>query len=142
MACKQYDMSLTGWSAIKKYFNFEIYRYLSLGPSWMAISDYLWGYLLTKTNHLLQLSIFSLNTPFWLHIIHFVIILHGQLIKIVTHCYWKRQVLVINWHQDQVGNLYWINDVKFNQGQVSHLFVQGPNFNAQSIQMLKVHIYS
>ena len=82
--------------ALKNYFNLEIDRYLSLEPSWMAISDYLWGYLLTKTNHLLQLSIFSLNTPFWLHIIHFVIILHGQLIKIVTHCYWKRQVLVIN----------------------------------------------
>ena len=33
------------------YFNLEIDRHLSLGPSWMAISDYLGGYLLTKTHH-------------------------------------------------------------------------------------------
>ena len=35
----------------KKYFNLEIDRYLSLGPSWMAISDYLGGYLLAKAPH-------------------------------------------------------------------------------------------
>ena len=59
VACKQYDTSWIGWSDVKKYFNFEIDRYLSLGPSWMAISDYLGGYLLTKThNFYCILSIF------------------------------------------------------------------------------------
>ena len=46
----------------KKYFNLEIDRYLSLGPSWMAISDYLGGYLLTKTHHLLHIIHFFTKT--------------------------------------------------------------------------------
>ena len=46
-----YDILWIGWSATKKYFNLEIYRHLSLGPFWKAISDYLGGYLLAKTPH-------------------------------------------------------------------------------------------
>ena len=38
-----YDILWIGWSATKKYFNLEIYRHLSLGPFWKAISDYLGG---------------------------------------------------------------------------------------------------
>ena len=46
-----YDILWKGWSDTKNYFNLEIDRHLSLGPSWMAISDYLGGYLPTKTPH-------------------------------------------------------------------------------------------
>ena len=42
-----YDILWIGWSDTKKYFNLEIDRHLSLGPSWKAISDY----LLAKTPH-------------------------------------------------------------------------------------------
>ena len=38
--------------ALKNYFNLEIDSYLSLERSWMAISDYLGGYLLAKTPHI------------------------------------------------------------------------------------------
>ena len=46
-----YDILWIGWSDTKNYFNLEIDRHLSLGPSWKAISDYLGGYLLAKTPH-------------------------------------------------------------------------------------------
>ena len=55
--------------ALKNYFNLEIDRYLSLGPSWMAISDYLGGYLLAKTPHFC-----------------FILSLLRQLIRIWTRC--------------------------------------------------------
>ena len=46
-----YDILWIGWSDTKKYFKLEIDRHLSLGPSWMAISDSLGGYLPAKTPH-------------------------------------------------------------------------------------------
>ena len=48
--------------ALKNYFNLEIDRHLSLGPSWMVISDYSVGYLLTKTHHLLHIIYFFTKT--------------------------------------------------------------------------------
>ena len=42
-----YDILWIGWSDTKKYFNLEIDRHLSYGPSWKAISDYLGRYLPT-----------------------------------------------------------------------------------------------
>ena len=62
LACKQYDVPWMGWSAVKQYFNLEIDRHLSLGPSWMVISDYSGGYLLTKTHHLLHIIYFYTKT--------------------------------------------------------------------------------
>ena len=46
-----YDILWIGCSDTKKYFNLEIDRHLSLGPSWKAIFVYLGGYLPTKTPH-------------------------------------------------------------------------------------------
>ena len=43
---------------MKKYFNLEIDMYLSLGPSWMAISGYLGGI------YLLKHAIFALYYPY------------------------------------------------------------------------------
>ena len=47
--------------ALKNYFNLEIDRYLSLGPSWMAISGYLGRYLPTKTHFVTLYFLWNAN---------------------------------------------------------------------------------
>ena len=55
-----YDILWIGWSDTKKYFNLEIDRHLSLGPSWKAIFDYLGGI------YPLKHPIFAVYYPFFI----------------------------------------------------------------------------